>query len=189
MDFLTSGNHCFLFIFQTPLSAFFHIVENYFSIIFPLLEIEKIEENCLTSNLNHYAHQPKKAPNKIKNCVSNRNSVSTSQNERFVEKFHCSEKLLPFESVSEKKNEENGSSSINKTFLRYWSPSNCSNGFQKNLNEKISFSLNRKSVATSCSKQFIKKLISKRWKNFLQWNVFLRFGNKMVSTGQKLCFH
>ena len=33
-------------------------------------------------------------------------------------------------------------------FCKYWRPSNCNNGFQKNLNERISSPLNRKSVAS-----------------------------------------
>ena len=48
-----------------------------------------------------------------------------------------------------KKMKKTISSSWNKIFFcKYWSPSNCSNGFQKNLNERISSPLNRKSVAS-----------------------------------------
>ena len=48
-------------------------------------------------------------------------------------------------------------SSRNKIFFcKYWPPSYCNNGFQKNLNKKISSPLNRKSVATGCKKDSFK---------------------------------
>ena len=48
--------------------------------------------------------QQKKALNKSTSFIINRKSISTSQNEGFVKKirFHWTEKLLPFELVSEK---------------------------------------------------------------------------------------
>ena len=33
------------------------------------------------------------------------------------------------------------------------------------------------------------KYISKRWKNYFQWKGYLRYWNKMFSTGQKIRFH
>ena len=71
-------------------------------------------------------------------------------------RFHWTEKLLPFESVPEKeKMRKTVSSSRNKIFfLKYRPPCNCNNGFQKNLNERISSALNRKSVATGCNEEF-----------------------------------
>ena len=36
-----------------------------------------------------------------------------------------------------------------------WSLSNGNNGFKENMNERISFPLNRKSVATGCNKGFV----------------------------------
>ena len=48
-----------------------------------------------------------------------------------------------------KKMKKTISSSWNKIFFcKYWRPSNCSIGFQKNLNERISSPLNRKSAAS-----------------------------------------
>ena len=51
----------------------------------PLLQIEKIEEYWFTPNLKNCVHQQKKAPNKSTKFVTNRKSVSTTQNERFLE--------------------------------------------------------------------------------------------------------
>ena len=65
------------------------------------------------------------------------------------------------------------SSSKNKIFfLKHWPPSNCNNGFQKSVNERISFPLNRKSVGTSCNKGFV-------------WNIFPRDG-KTASNGRDI---
>ena len=58
--------------------------------------------------------------------------------------------MFPFESVSEEI-KENGFCQQKQDFLKYWSPSN---GFKENMNERISFQLNRKSVATGCSKGY-----------------------------------
>ena len=91
-----------------------------------------------------------------------------------------------------KKIEDNGIlySSRNKTFFKYWSRSNCNNGFQKNLNERILFPVNRKSFATDCNQERIRlKDISKRWKNCFQWKGCLRYWNEMVSTSRKIRFH
>ena len=40
-------------------------------------------------------------------------------------------------------------------FFTYWSPSNSNNGFKENMNETISFPLNRKSVATGPKEGFV----------------------------------
>ena len=53
---------------------------------FPLLGIEKMEENWCTPNFKNCVHQQKRAPNKGIKFVINRKSVSTSQNEGFLEK-------------------------------------------------------------------------------------------------------
>ena len=54
--------------------------------LLPLSGIEKIEENWFTLNFKNYVHQQKKAPNKSTKFVINQKSVSTSQNEGFLEK-------------------------------------------------------------------------------------------------------
>ena len=69
--------------------------------------------------------------------------------------FHWTEKLLPFESVSEKKLKKIVSSRGNKIFFEYWTSSNCNNGFQNNVNERTLFPLKIKSVATGCNKGFV----------------------------------
>ena len=48
--------------------------------------MEKIEENWFTSNFKNYIHQYKKAPNKSSKFVIDGKSVSTTQNEGFLEK-------------------------------------------------------------------------------------------------------
>ena len=72
-------------------------------------------------------------------------------------RFHWTEKLLPFESVSEKIFKKTVSSTVVEIrfFKKWWLPSNCNNGFHKNLNERIPLPINRKSVATSCNKGFV----------------------------------
>ena len=55
--------------------------------------------------------------------------------------------MLPFELVSEKI-KENSVHKQKQGFFNYWSSSNGDNGFKENMNEKISFPLNRKSVDT-----------------------------------------
>ena len=89
-----------------------HSIENSFPLARKTIFVvrnKKIEENCFPPNFKHCVHQQKKAPNKSTKFVINRKSVSTSQNEGFLEKcdftgpknyFHSSQHL--------KKNEENG---------------------------------------------------------------------------------
>ena len=89
-----------------------HSIKNPFPLVgktVPLLRIEKMEENWFTPNLKNCVHQQKKAPNKSTKFVINRKSVSTSQNEGFLEKcdftgpksyFHSNQYL--------NKNKENG---------------------------------------------------------------------------------
>ena len=50
------------------------------------VRIEKKKENWFTSNLKNCVHQQKKAPNKSTKFVINQKSVSTSQDEGFLEK-------------------------------------------------------------------------------------------------------
>ena len=45
-----------------------------------------------------------------------------------------------------KKLKKTVSTTRNKIFFKYWSPSNTNNDFKENINERISFPLNRKSV-------------------------------------------
>ena len=55
--------------------------------LLPLLGIEKIEENWFTPNFKNCVHQQEKALNKSIKFVINRKSISTSQNEGFLEKY------------------------------------------------------------------------------------------------------
>ena len=67
-------------------------------------------------------------------------------------RFHGAEKLLPLESVSEKIIiQKTVSSTVAEIrFLKKYRPlSNCNNGFQKDLNERTLFPVNRKSVVTA----------------------------------------
>ena len=54
-------------------------------------QIRKKEENWFTSNLKNCVHQQKKAPNKSTRFLINRKSVSTSQDEGFLEKCDFTE--------------------------------------------------------------------------------------------------
>ena len=89
--------------------------------------------------------------------------VSTGQNEGLLEKydlrgpkacFHLNQclkkikKRFPLAEIS--------------FFKKYWSSSNGSNGLKENINERISFPLNRKSY------RICLKYISKRWENCFQ---------------------
>ena len=47
------------------------------------------------------------------------------------------------------------SASRNNIFFKYWSTSNGNNDFKENMNERISFPLNRKSVAIDRNKGFV----------------------------------
>ena len=109
-----------------------------------------ISKNCV--------HQQKKAPNKSKKFVINRISVSTSQNEGFLEKCDFTGPRSYFHSnqyLKKKKLKKTVSYSRNKFFFKYWPSCNCNNGFQKMKKERISFPLNRKSVTTGCNKGFV----------------------------------
>ena len=69
----------------------------------------KIEENWFTPNFKHCVHQQKKALNKSTKFVINRKSISTSQNEGFLEKCYFTELKSYFHSSKYlKKTEENG---------------------------------------------------------------------------------
>ena len=78
------------------------------------------------------------------------------------------------------------SSSRNKILFKFWSSTNRNNGFQKNVNGRTSFPLNRKSVATVCNKGFVWNIFLK---NCLQWKEFLRYWNKSVSADLKSNFY
>ena len=72
--------------------------------LFPLLGVEKIEEN-----FKNYIHQQKKAPNKFTKSLIDPKSVSTSQNEGFLEKCDSTATKSYFHSNQYlKKIEENG---------------------------------------------------------------------------------
>ena len=125
----------------------------------PLLGIEKKEENWFIPSLKNCAHEQKKAPNESTKCAINRKSLSTSQNERFLEKCNFIGPKSYFHSnkyLKKNNKKKTVSCSRSKTFLRYWPPSKSSNGFEKHVNERILFPLKRKSVATGCNKGFVK---------------------------------
>ena len=63
----------------------------------------------------------------------------------------------------------------------------ANNGFKEIMNERISFPLNKKSVATCRDKGF--KYISTKWTNYFQWKGYMRNWNKILSTSQKISFH
>ena len=66
-----------------------HSIKNQFPLagkLLPLLGIEKMEENWLTTNFKNCVHQQKKAPNISTKFVINRKPVSARQNEGFLEK-------------------------------------------------------------------------------------------------------
>ena len=78
-------------------------------------------------------------------------------NEGLVEKFDLigpKDQKLPFQSVSEKI-KENNFHQQKKDFFKYWSPYHGNIGFKKNMNERISFPLNRKSIATNRNKELV----------------------------------
>ena len=119
-------------------------------------KIEKMEKNWFTPNFKNCVHQQKKALNKSTKFVINQKSVSTSQNEEFLEKCDFSEpKSYLHSNKYLKKIKKMVSSSINKIFLKNWLLPNWNDGFQNNVNERISFPPKRKSVATGCNKGFV----------------------------------
>ena len=89
--------------------------------------------------LKNCVYQQKKAPSKSTKFLIYRKSVSTSQNEGFLEKFDFTGPKSYFHSNQyRKKIKKTVSSSGNKIFFKHWPPSNCNIGFQKNGNERIS---------------------------------------------------
>ena len=95
-----------------------------------------MEENWFTPNLENCFYQQKKAPNKSTKFLKNQKSVSTSQNEEFLEKCDLTGPKNYFHSNQywKKKRMKTVSSSRNKIFFKYWPPSNYNNDFQKNVN-------------------------------------------------------
>ena len=87
------------------------------------------------------AHQQKNALNKHKRFVINQKTISTSQNERLVEKCDLSGPKIIFDKCP--------------NIDQYCSPSNGNNGFKENMNKRVSLSLIGKSVATNGSKGFV----------------------------------
>ena len=99
--------------------------------------------------MKNCVHQQEKAPNKSTKFVINIKYVYTSQNEEFLEKYDFTGPKIYFHSNQYLKK-------IKKAvFSKYWPLSNCNNGFQKNVNERISFPLKSKSVAAGCNKGFV----------------------------------
>ena len=76
-----------------------HSIKNPFPLagkLLPLLGIEKVEENWFTLNFKHCVHQQKEPPNKSTTFVINRKSISTTQNEEFLEKCDFTEPKSDF---------------------------------------------------------------------------------------------
>ena len=77
-----------------PLAGMKHSIRNPFPLArktAPAVRNRKMEENWFTTNFKHCVHQQKKAPNKSTKFVVNRKSISTSQNEGFLEKCDFTE--------------------------------------------------------------------------------------------------
>ena len=134
-----------------------HSIKNLFPLagkLLPLLGMEKIEENWFTPNLKNGVHQWKKALNKSTRFVIYRKSVSTSQNEGFVEKYDFNGPKNCFHSNQcLEKLKKTVYTSRNNVFLKYWPPTYCNNSLKKNA--RISFPLNRKSIVTGRDKGFV----------------------------------
>ena len=108
---------------------------------------KKTRRKLFTPNFKHCIHQQKRAPNKSTKLVINQKSLSTSQNEGFLEKcdftvpksyFHSSQYLvINRKSVSTSQNEgflEKCDFTVLKSYFhsshcKYWPPCNCNNGF------------------------------------------------------------
>ena len=112
------------------------------------LEIEKMEENRFTTNFKNSVHQQKKAPNKSIKFAVNQKSVSTSQNKEFPEKCDFTEPKSYFHSNQFLLAET-------RFYMNIGLPLIAVMVSKKNLNERISFPLKRKSVATYCNKGFV----------------------------------
>ena len=107
-----------------------------------------------TTNFKNCVHQQKKALNKSTKFVINQKSVSISQNERFLEKYDFPGPKSYFHSntyLKKKKGKKQFPLPEIRYYFKNWSLSNCKNGFQNNMNERISLPLNRKYVATGCN--------------------------------------
>ena len=105
------------------------------------------------TNFKNCVHQQKKAPNKSTKFVINEKSVSISQNERFLEKYDFSgpKSYFHLNTYLKKKGKKRFPLPEIRYYFKYWPRSNFKNGFQNNMNERISLSLNRKYVATDCN--------------------------------------
>ena len=112
------------------------------------LEIEKMEENRFTTNFKNSVHQQKNAPNKSIKFAVNQKSVSTSQNKEFPEKCDFTETKSYFHSNQFLLAET-------RFYMNIGLPLIAVMVSKKNLNERISFPLKRKSVATYCNKGFV----------------------------------
>ena len=110
-----------------------------------------------TPNFKNGDHQQKKAPNKGTRFLLNGKSISISQNEEFVEKYDFTgpKNGLISNQCLKKKMKKTVSTSIKQDFFKYWLPSNCIKSLKKCINERISFQLNRKCVATGRNKGFV----------------------------------
>ena len=115
-----------------------------------------MEENRLTPNFKDSVHQQRKAPNKSIKFTINKKSVSTSQNEGFPEKcdftgpksyFHSNHCL--------KKKRTRFLLAETRCFKNFGLPLIAIMVSKKNVNERISSPLKRKSIATDCNKGFV----------------------------------
>ena len=116
-----------------------------------------MEKNRFTPNFRNSIHQQRKALNKSIKFEINQKSVSTSQNEGFPEKCDLTGPKSYFHSSQCLKKKR-------KWFLL--AETRCFKKFglpllaimvskKKKVNERISSSLKRKSVATDCNKGFV----------------------------------
>ena len=90
-----------------PLAGMKHSIKNPFPLTRKtalLLRIEKIEENWFTPNFKNSVQQQKRSTRFL---VNQKSAFIARMKDLLKKRFHWTEKLLPFELVSEK-NEENG---------------------------------------------------------------------------------
>ena len=73
----------------------------------------------------------------------------------------------------------------NKIFFKYWSPSNGNNGFKEDINERISFPLNRTSVVTNCNEGFIQNIFPRDGKTASRGNGIWETGIKWFPLARK----
>ena len=97
----------------------------------------------------------KKALNKSTLFEINPKSVSTSCDQGFVEKYNFSGPKDCFYLNQCLNKLKKTVPTSRKFFFKYWSPSKGNNAIKENMNKRISFPENRKSVATGRNKGFL----------------------------------